>query len=144
MSQRGKVLGVYNKEFGSVTLWSYRLQDNDTFWRCGQEQPPIEKGDFIEFTADANNNVNVASIKPATGEPTKEAPKAAPATIAPAKTGTPYAHARADAARIVCAALAHDHLPHPSNAAKGKRLDLLVGYVEEVTKALLKQEENNK
>lgn len=51
--------------------------------------------------------------------------------------------ARRDAARIVVAALHTNHLPHSDNTAKGKRLDLLTGYVEKVTQELLRQEDDH-
>ena len=52
-----------------------------------------------------------------------------------------YQAARRDASNIVIAALHCDHLPHATNVAKGKRLDLLLQYVEEITQTLLEKEE---
>jgi hypothetical protein len=54
-----------------------------------------------------------------------------------------YQAARADACRLVIAALHTDHLPHAANVTKAKRLPLLEGYVEQVTKTFLEQEEKN-
>lgn len=152
MEYKGTVTGVFSKDWGSVKLWSLKLEGEDHFFRCARVKPDVNKGDTIWFNADENLNVDLKSLKVTTtapaGSPKQEAGSAAGG--ASSKTSQSeinsrikYQMARSDATRIVCAALQNDHLPHSANTAKGKRLDLLVGYVEAVTKQLIDQEETN-
>jgi len=48
--------------------------------------------------------------------------------------------ARADACNVIVAALHMDALPWASNVAKGKKLDLLRGYIKEMTEQFLEDE----
>ena len=166
MERTGQVRAVTDRDFQSVKLWSFQLEGSDRFYRTQKVRPDVEVGDWITFR-EKNGIVMTDSITkgsaiaqseqvedPASvggtamkdtsaGETVVGTSATAPVTSAPTDVGKRirFQTARADATRLVVAALEHDQLPHPTNVAKGKRLDLLLGYIDEVTKALLAQEE---
>jgi len=142
----GQVSSVMSRDFQKYKLWSFQLEGSQRYYRTGKHEPGVKEGQWVTFT-EKNGQVDPTSVRDAPAGAVAQS-ETVPATSASAKPEpVDVGHrirvqaARADAARIVCAALANDHLPHPANAAKGKRLDLLLGYVEEVTKELLRQEE---
>ena len=142
-TRTGKVKAISSRTFQNIILWSFKLENSDRFYRLGKVEPTFGEGDSITF--EEKNGVvsadSVAQIEASAEEATVLRP--APAVSAKPDVGERirYQAARADATRIVCTALHNDHLPHASNIAKGKRLDLLLGYVNEVTKTLLEQED---
>ena len=146
MERTGQVRAVTDRDFQSVKLWSFQLEGSDRFYRTQKVRPDVEVGDWITFR-EKNGIVMTDSIEKTTGTSAVvtavETSVTEPATSAPSDVGRRirFQTARADATRLVVAALEHDQLPHPTNVAKGKRLDLLLGYIDEVTKALLAQEE---
>lgn len=148
MVRTGQVKNITSRDFQSVKLWSFQLEDSDRYFRTGKVEPPMQVGDIIRFE-EKNGIVDPTSIVSSTEEkPTavyqqeeKQAPMENPLRAVDVGRRMQYQAARSDATKIVIAALQTDHLPHAVNVAKGKRLDLLLGYVEEVTKALLAQEE---
>jgi len=146
MERTGQVRAVTDRDFQSVKLWSFQLEGSDRFYRTQKVRPDVEVGDWITFR-EKNGIVMTDSIEKTTGTSAVvtavETSVTEPATSVPSDVGRRirFQTARADATRLVVAALEHDQLPHPTNVAKGKRLDLLLGYIDEVTKALLAQEE---
>lgn len=128
-----------------------------------EAQYPV--GTTISFARKAGGNpkywnVDMTTIKVATSAPTPapQAPAAAPRAQAPAASAgskdsywadkeayqkevveprISYTASRGQAITLVCAALAHDALA--LGAAKGKRLDLLLGMVDQVTDRFLLQ-----
>ena len=156
MKHTGQVRQVNEVKFKpeeGIILWSFHLEGSGRFFRCGRTNPELEEGEWIEFE-EKEGNVDVKSItrveKPA-GVGAKAAPSEPASTSTSKQSSTAgdvasrlrYQAARSDATKVVVAALAADHLPHAANIAKAKRLDLLMGYVEQVTQELLKQEESN-
>ena len=142
---KGKVILKSGKEFHGVKLWSFQVEGSRRFYRCGRVEPPFEEGQWIEFEHDAAGNADMASIVVAGAQPTGEESTTVKQSTPVGDVGARlrYQAARRDATRIVVAALHTDHLPHAANVAKAKRLQLLEGYVEQVTKSLLEQEERN-
>jgi len=138
------------REWNGTMLYSFQLEGQNIWFRTGQKGITLDEGTPIRFKAnETNKQVDLESMEKldAAPAPTKQ-------TSATENTSTTREDywtnrerldsvrtARADAARIVCAALAHDHLPHASNTPKGKRLDLLVGYVKEIAEELISYEE---
>ena len=146
IERTGQVRDVTSRDFQSVKLWSFQLEGSDRFYRTQKVRPDVEVGDWITFRE--KNGIVMTDTIEKTTDTSAGATVVGPSETAPAISATSdvgrrirFQTARADATRLVVAALEHDQLPHPSNVAKGKRLDLLLGYVDEVTKALLKQEE---
>lgn len=136
------------RPWNDVVLHSFQLEGQNIWFRTGQKALTLDEGTPIKFKAnETNKQVDLDSMEKLESAPT-------PPTSATGSTSTTREDywqnrerldsvrtARADASRIVCAALAHDHLPHASNTPKGKRLDLLVGYVKEITEELINYEE---
>lgn len=141
----GKVAVVSGKPWNSVTLYSFKLEDNDRWYRLGRNKPPFEKGATVSFS-EKNGNVLLDSLV-MTGSLSDAPPAEESTPDTPAATNVGdrmrYQAARRDAANVVVAALHTDALPWATNVAKGKKLDLLTEYIEQVTKTLLDQEDRN-
>lgn len=56
---------------GMVTLYSFRIEGDDTYYRTGQTNPEVAKGQFVKFTAN-DQNVDMSSIQ--RGDVKQEAP----------------------------------------------------------------------
>jgi len=145
MIQRtGTVRAVTNRDFNDVKLWSFQMEGSDRYFRTGKNEPSFQEGDTITF--EEKNGIVITDSIAIGGEPTETVEttmtEVVKQTDQPSVVGKriQYQAARADACNIIVAALAADHLPHSANTAKGKRLDLLLGYVDEVTKTLIAQE----
>lgn len=153
----------------AITLYSFRIEDDNKYYRHGTEDPGCREGDFIQFVTDGNNNVEFNSIQKT------EAPQSArPSPAQSAKTSgqrpqskrtgstgatsrdqywadkeardlekdaryqstdvprMSFSAAQDRAVRLVAAALEHDALSFGS-VAKGKKLDMLLDYVDQVT-----------
>ena len=150
-SQEGIISGIFEKNWQSITLYSFKLEGSDRFWRLGKDKPWFQIGDQIAFN-ERNSNVDLASIVIRNGgtTTTSEEPDAPPPTAqnesvsaAPAQSVGVVGDrirkqaARRDATAIIVAALHTDALPWATNTAKSKKLDLLVLYVKQVTDMLL-------
>lgn len=162
MERTGQVKAVTHRDFQTTKLWSFQLEGSDRFFRTGKVEPKVSEGEWIKFnekngivltetitiTENAESSSKSARTPASTEDtlgvpvPTVEA-RPEPSTSATIDVGQRirYQAARRDASNIVIAALHTDHLPHATNVAKGKRLDLLLQYVEEVTQTLLEKEE---
>jgi hypothetical protein len=145
----GQVAFISGKKWNDVMLYSFQLEGNDRWYRLGRKEPTFQTGDKIEFT-ERNSNVDSDSVTTSTsaayGSPTvTEDGLKSPtnASAGPVGDRIRYQAARRDAANLVVAALHTDALPWASNVAKAKKLDLLTGYVQQVTRTLLEQEDSN-
>ena len=138
--REGIVTAIYEKPWQDVKLFSFKIEDDDTFYRMGREQPDFKKGDTICFE-DRNTNATNITVQKTAPTPAAQTPSG---TTGMSDVGARmrYQAARSDATRLVVAALQADHLPHATNTPKGKKWDLLRSYVTKVTAELL-QEENN-
>lgn len=147
MIRTGKVAVVSGKTWNGVVLHSFKIDGDETWYRMGRVEPQFQSGDDITFE-ERNNNVLIETISGGSGaQPStvqKGSVSAAPVVSAGAVGDRiRYQAARRDAANVVVAALHTDALPWASNVAKAKKLDLLTGYIEQVTKTLLEQEDSN-
>lgn len=140
------------REWNGTMLYSFQLEGQNIWFRTGQKGLTLDEGTPIRFKAnETNKQVDLESMEKLDSLPATGATPAQQSSGATSSTREDYWQnrerldsvrtARADATRIVCAALAHDHLPHASNTPKGKRLDLLVGYVKEIAEELISYEE---
>jgi hypothetical protein len=171
MKREGQVKAVTSRDFQSIKLWSFQLEGSDRYYRTGKTKPDIGEGQWVKFeerngvvqleSLEVVDAPTGAAAPPATEPATSASEKSttprsdAPQSTAPSASVSEapappagavgerirYQAARRDASNIVIAALHCDHLPHASNVAKGKRLDLLLQYVAEVTQTLLEQED---
>lgn len=159
---KGTISKVSSTKWGDKTLHSFQIEGTQRWFKTGQNPVPYNEGDQVVFE-EKNGKVEFTTAEKVKSQSTSADSTASThgsGMSAPAVNGLSrdaywanrekrdieterkrrIAAARHDAARIVCAALAHDHLPHAANVAKGKRLDLLLGYVNEVTNTLLEAE----
>ena len=146
-----------------IVLRSFQIDGEKKYFRTGTtDLKDIREGNYISFTADERSgNVDFKSVEKVEGE----APVRAPKPSAGKKTygsGTTtaagrdtywadkaardaeiteprisYSAAQKNATHLVCVAMEQDLLSF-GNAAKGKRLDMLVDFVEQTTLQLAK------
>lgn len=152
------------KDWHNVKLFSFQLEGNATWYRTGQVEVSQNEGTNISFT-ERNGKVDPELIVAGGGD---VLPSTAPvaSALAAARAAHPgsiievlddnpkdtigrriqWQNARADACRLICAALAVEGivedgvLPWPKNLAKAKRLDHLTGYINELTKQFVEEE----
>lgn len=154
----GKVTELFERDFQGTKLHSFKIEGVDRWFRTGKEKLPFGQGTFISFT-ERNSQVDLSTVQesdtPPSASSTEETEAAASKSNPAAATGSSaptvgqkmaWEAARRDATRIVATALevegkGLDVLPWAKNVAKGKRLDLLVSYVNQVAKQLLEQQE---
>lgn len=158
---KGVVAAVYEKPWtdrdtgDEIVLHSFQLDNEKRYFRTGTERlGEIKEGKYISFTADArSNNVDVESVTEAEGSPPTRAPKAKGKSNYSKSSGgsrdsywedkarrdveiteprISYSAAQKNATELVVAALNHDLLSF-GNAAKGKKLDMMIDFVEQAT-----------
>ncbi len=159
-TEKGVVTRLYEKDWtdrdsgDQIILHSFQIEGNRRYFRTGTNAPPFSEGDSISFVADGNTgNVDLKSVKQVEVE-TVVAPKPA-ASAGGSNASAPvsrdaywankekndaeilrptiaYSAAQKNATALVAAALAADALSFGSTA-KGKRLDMLVDFVELTT-----------
>tara|TARA_R110000822_G_scaffold77301_9_gene185521 strand:- start:1930 stop:2514 length:585 start_codon:yes stop_codon:yes gene_type:complete len=162
---KGVVSRLYEKEWSDrdsgreIVLHSFQIEGEKRYFRTGTRRPSFNEGEAISFVADAKSgNVDLKSVKKVATE-TVQAPKPQgnTASAAPVAAGSrdgywaekerrdievtapriAYSAAQKNATTLVAAALAADALSFGSTP-KGKRLDMLVDYVEQTTLRLAK------
>ena len=165
---KGVVSATFEKDWtdrdtgDAIVLRSFKIDGENQFFRTGTtDLKDIREGNYISFTADARSgNVDFKSVEKVEGEAPARAPKptASRKSSGSASSGggrndyweqkairdvevteprISYSAAQKNATALVTAALTHDLLSF-GNAAKGKRLDMLVDFVEETTLRLAK------
>ena len=142
-----------------IVLRSFQIEGESKYFRTGTTNiAEVKEGNYISFTADARSgNVDPKSVEVLEDTPPARAPKprASKSSGTRASTGSgtsrndyweekakrdveitepriSYSAAQKNATELVTAALTHDLLSF-GNAAKGKRLDMLVDFVEQTT-----------
>lgn len=151
----GQLVNKTARDWNGTMLYSFQLKGQNIWFRTGQKELNLDEGTFIKFEANPTNkqvNLDSMALSDSTSAeaPTTDSPAGASGQARGSSDRESYwqnrerldsvRSARADATRLVVAALEHDQLPHPSNVAKGKRLDLLVGYIKELTEELIDYE----
>ena len=129
----------------AYTLHSFQINGDSKWYRCGFNAIPFKEGESIAFILNEKGEVDPKSVIAAA------APAAPAATTATGGAGKDnywaakeeryqavdvprmsFSAAQDRAVRLVSAALAADALSF-GTVAKGKRLDMLLGYVDQVT-----------
>ena len=148
---KGKVSKTSEREWGKDTLYSWQFEGANLWFRSDFD-PKLVEGDF--YTAEGESPNKNTNVSPTTSGEVREASKEETKTIMEAPpTNSPdywrwkqlhdlekesawaWKDARADATRIVCAALDNDVLALGS--AKGKKLDIVMGMVNQITQQLV-------
>lgn len=149
----GELTNISDHDWNGTKLYSFQLKGQNIWFRTGQKKITLDEGALIKFEANpSNKQVKLDSLEKVDALASTEASSASGATPSGSSTTREdywqnrerldsLRTARHDATRLVCAALEHDQLPHPSSTAKGKRLDLLLSYVKEITEELVSYEE---
>lgn len=159
---KGVVSKLYEKDWtdrdsgDEIVLHSFQIESSRRYFRTGTRKPTFNEGESISFVADdKSGNVDLKSVKQIEAE-TVQAPK--PQAVSGGSSATAggatsrdaywankekydlevraptiaYSAAQKNATAIVAAALGADALSFGSTA-KGKRLDMLVDFIELVT-----------
>ena len=82
----GVVKWVGSKAVRNSTLWSFSIEGNNDFFRCGFTKPNINRGDNVTFEYEVNqygNQVNAKDIRVLAGAPPQAAPSASAAPYTP-------------------------------------------------------------
>lgn len=145
---RNKRAVPFEGKQGQITLYSFQLEGDTRFFRAGTKAIPADDGNSIRFTAEEKNgnfNVDVSSITKV------ESVATVVKSVAPSSSGKDtywadkdahqkkvveprinFSASQRDAVALVTAALEFDCLSFGSTA-KGKKLDMLLDYVDQVT-----------
>jgi hypothetical protein len=161
MKWSGQVSKVSSRDWGSKTIYSWQLEGTNQWFRA-ETDPKIEEGQWVEFSGESAQKVDVTTMTATTSDAVKSEAKAAAST----KTGDvppsnspdywrwkqmrdlsmekkfDWRDARHDATRIICAALDNGVLALGSS--QGKKLGLIKGYVNELTRELIEEMYNDK
>lgn len=152
---RNKRAVPFEGKQGPITLRSFQLEGDSRFFRAGTRVIPCDDGDSIRFTAEekgGNFNVDVDTISKI------ESVAKVVASVAPASSSSKdtywadkdahsknvieprinFSASQRDAVALVTAALEFDCLSFGS-VAKGKKLDMLLDYVDQVTDRFVAQ-----
>ena len=147
----GKVSKVNERDWGSTTIFSWQLEGTNMWFRCSLN-PDLVVGLCYEFEGESPNKIQLGSILRLAEFEVKEAAQAQQRDVVPPTSSPDYwrwkqmhdmareeyyqwKDARADATRIVCAALDNDVLSLGS--AKGLKLGILIGAIKKTTEELL-------
>ena len=146
----GRLIKVADKDWNAIKLWSFQIEGVDRWFRTGTTKIPFDVDDLIVFE-ERNNKVILESIVKVSTQPVSDAP--IPTATTESVSSTPSAPpagdvgrriqwqaARRDACNVMVAALAADAMPWATNLAKGKKLDALRGYINELTKQFIEEE----
>jgi hypothetical protein len=136
----GVVETISDKDWNGIKLWSFKIEGEDRWFRTAKTPLDVPLGTTITFN-ERNSQVDLASIS----ETTSSAPPPPPVTQTETVVSTvgsriQWQAARRDACNVVVAALHTEALPWAKNTPKGKKLDLLRGYINELTKQFLEEE----
>ena len=143
----GKIVVKDHKDWNQIRLYSFQIEGDPRWFRTGKTEIEQPEGATVSFT-ERNNQVIKGSVN-LTGD--QDAPCVVEdTTTAPTSVGTQldvgqrirWQAARRDAVSIVVAALHTEALPWATNTAKGKKLDLLRGYINELASQFLEDENN--
>jgi len=146
---------------GTVTLYSFKLEGGDTWYRCGTEKPSFNQGDSITFECETKgNNVTVVPNSVVKTEAAKA--QRGPAVSAKGAVKENWdaraaywdakerreidvvepritlSASRTAAIGVVGLALAHDAIPF-GNVGKGAKLGIILDAIDEITARYYKQ-----
>ena len=158
---KGLVSKTYEREWNDrdtgedIVLYSFQIDGDKRYFRTGTNKPGIREGDAISFVADAkSNNVDIKSIEKIDADDVPAPKQSYGGGRGKASGGgnardtywadkakrdeqiteprISYSAAQRNATSLVVAALEADILSF-GQAAKGKKLDMLVDFVEQTT-----------
>ena len=148
----GEVSKVNERDWGSKKIYSWQLKGANLWFRTDDKRFSLQIGECYSFGGPSPNKIDWESVKVITEEDLKAEVSASASTTVPPTSSPDYwrwkqihdlarqeyfdwRDARADATRIVCAALDNDVLA--LGQKKGQKLDVLIGQIKETTRQLL-------
>jgi hypothetical protein len=154
----GQISKKFHRDFQGTKLYSFQLDGVDRWFRTGKEELPHAEGTTVTFS-EKNSQVLMDTVVEGSspvesaGSTEETAPVVSKSDRVEA-TGSSaptigqrmaWEAARRDATRIVTTALEVEGkgleiLPWAKNAAKNKKLDLLVDYINRVAKQLMEEQ----
>lgn len=159
-SWTGQIAKKFHRDFQGTKLYSFQLEGVDRWFRTGKEELPHAEGTIVSFS-EKNSQVlmdtvaegskaaeSAGSTEETAPAVSKSSPEEATGSSAPTiGQRMAWEAARRDATRIVATALEVEGkglevLPWNKNVAKGKKLDLLVEYVNKIAKQLMEEQPN--
>lgn len=150
----GTVSKVGQRDWGTKTIYSWQLEDSNTWFRIESGDPGLHIGDSIVFEGDTPNKiVNIQQVTEEVVTKGKEAAKSqdVPPTNSPdywrwkqmqdimMRESFLWRDARSDAARLVTCALENECLDIAKNLNKGKKYELFMAYFNEITEELFNE-----
>ena len=162
MNWIGKVTKVSERDWGTKTIYSWQLEGTNQWFRT-EKLEGMSVGDWISFTGENAQkiteveHVEEAAVKQAVAKAATASNGLSASSEAPPTNSADYwrwkqmrdqsmeaqfkwRDARSDATRIICAAL--DNSVLALGNAQGKKLGLIKGYVNELTRELLEDMNN--
>lgn len=147
MAIKGEIQFVNEKEWKGKTLYSFKLQDDKTYYRTGTKKPKgVEKGNVVSFEAEENEDGRSANVDNDTfkvvGKGSSGSSSASSGGGGSTNADIQYQSARKDALTLVQLFVSAGALKLPAKeAAKAEALEALVDkytalyYVDIGTKA---------
>ena len=152
----GVITEKSGKPWNKIKLFSFKIEGEDRWFRTGRQEIAPDIGCRISFE-ERNQHVIMTSLtsvvlplRPLSTSDTPadqdvrpiitEVQSDSQASAASVGDRIRWQAARRDACNVIVAALHCDALPWNINVAKGKKLDLLVGYIHELTSQFVKGE----
>ena len=142
---------------GPITLYSFQIEGDRRYFRTGTTPIAVNEGQAVSFTM-TGKGTDVENVTPIDAAAVRQAP--APQGQAPAARASggrdnywekkeqrdinftqpqiTYQASQRDAVSVVEMALAHEAIPF-GGATKGKRLDIILAAVDQVTERFYKQ-----
>lgn len=153
----GKVTKTQSRDWGTKTLYSWQFEGANLWFRA-EFDPELVSGEFYAAEGETPNKIVTVQQVPAEDVQQAAQAQSTSSTVVPPTSSPDYwrwkqmhdlereaaftwRDARADATRLVCAALDNDVLALGSS--KGKKLDILMGMVSQVTQQLVEEYKNN-
>jgi hypothetical protein len=139
----GKVEEISDKDWNKIKLWSFRIEGEDRWFRTQKTPLEVPLGTTITFS-ERNNQVDLSTVvvqsSNETSAPTPPPAASTPDAASDVGSRIQWEAARRDACNVIVAALHTDSLPWNKALAKGKRLDMLRGYITELTTQFVEEE----
>ncbi len=145
----GQVTKVNERDWGTKKVFSWQFAGTNLWFRIEADEAPVEKGECYRVSGESANKITL--IEKAEPEAVKDAAKEETGGVPPASSPDYWRWkqmtdieqresyeiraARADATRLVCAALEQDILV--LGTAKGKKLDVLIGMINTTTQQMM-------
>lgn len=130
----------------NIKLWWFQLYDNPTKYHCGDQNPPIAKGQYVEFEV-KNGRVQVDGLSVSDNPPAEAAPAKPTGSVnntlgMSVNDRIQWQAARKCAIQLVTTAMETNLLPFPKSGKAQDKWDRLLSLITKTTEDLLNEERN--